>query len=510
MKQKRFLFNAATLTITGLAARMIGLWFRIYMSNKIGAQGIGLFQLISSVFYFAVTFATSGITLAVTRLVTDCIAKNQKNQIKHIISICLFVSITLSAACSLLLFVFSDWIGINFLHDARTILSLKVLAPCLPFMAVSACFRGYFYAMRTALKTASEQLLEQVVEIAVFMSIVGLMLPMGLEYACCAIAIGTSLAEVVSFIYSYILYKIDIRKIKGQSKKSPGVVKKLFSIFVPVTLSSTLRSGLSMIENSLIPSGLKQSGASYENSLAGYGMITGMVFPVITFPSAFLSAFSTLMIPEMSEANATTRKNSIKYMTSRILRFSLLFAIPVSVVFFFFADTLGMLIYNEASVGAYIRIFSPIVPLIYLDFVVDGILKGLNQQSHYLLYNIIDSSLRVVLIFILLPIYGIKGLIIVMFVSSVLNTSLSLLRLLKVSELSFKPVDWILKPFIAILLPCITLLVFEHYGFVPAYGEWTILKIAIVSLIFLFIMVITKALSREEVSWLKNIFKLKK
>lgn len=155
-------------------------------------------------------------------------------------------------------------------------------------------------------------------------------------------------------------------------------------------------------------------------------MITGMVMPVLQFPSAFLMSFSSLMIPEMSEANAATHKNAIHYMTQRILRFALLFAVPTAVIFFFFADSLGKLLYGSAEVGVYLCVLAPIVPLNYLDSVVDGMLKGLNQQMQYLTYNIIDSALRVVLIFFLLPVMGIKGLVIVMFISAVLNTSLSL------------------------------------------------------------------------------------
>lgn len=100
MMKKRFLFNAAVLTGTSLVARTIGIAFRVYMSNMIGAQGIGLYQLICAVYFFATTFATSGITLIVTRLVTDSIAGGEPGKAKYVTRQCLFISLILSVAAA--------------------------------------------------------------------------------------------------------------------------------------------------------------------------------------------------------------------------------------------------------------------------------------------------------------------------------------------------------------------------------------------------------------------------
>lgn len=507
MKKKKFLFNAAVLSGTALVTRTIGISFRVYMSNMIGAEGIGLYQLICAVYFFAMTFATSGITLVVTRLVTDCLAKGEPGKAKFVTRRCLLIGLVLSLASAAALFVFAEPIGTGFLNDSRTVLSIRVLAPSLPFMAVSACFRGYFFARRTAIKTASEQFLEQIVEIAVFAGVVGVMAPMGLTYACCSVAIGTAASEIITCGYSYLLYAIDARRLKGKAIPLPGFFRRVFSIGAPVTASSCLRAGLSTAENMLIPAGLKKNGSSYGRSLSDYGMITGMVMPVLQFPSAFLMSFSSLMIPEMSEANAATHKKNIHYMTQRILRFALLFSIPTAVIFFFFSDSLGKLLYNSADVGVYICILAPVVPLNYLDNVVDGMLKGLGQQVQYLTYNMIDSTLRVVLIFILLPVMGIRGLIVVMFVSSILNTSLSLARLIKVTQVTFRPVEWILKPLLASALPCAALGFLDDLGIIPVTGVWTVILIVLAVLLYLLIMTLTGSIKKEEIRWVKSLLK---
>ena len=508
MKKRVFLVNAVLLTAASLLSRTIGIAFRVYMSNQIGAQGIGLYQLIFTVYMFVATFATAGISLAVTRLVTDALALQQYGKARSILHKCFILSLILSTLSATALFFGAEFMGSHFINDSRTILPLKILAPSLPFMAVSSCFRGYFYAVRKVVKTASEQLFEQFVEIIVFAILIGRLAPLGLSYACCAVVIGTTAAEILSCGYSYILYRFEVRHSDVAHVKQPGVLKKILGICLPVMGSSCLRSGLSTLENVLIPVGLKKNGASYEASLAGYGMLTGMVMPVIGFPSAFLTSFSMLLIPELSEANAVHHERNIRYIATRVFQITLLFSILITGIFIFFANDLGLLIYGDTQPGLYIRILAPVIPLMYLDSVVDGMLKGLNEQLRYMSYNLIDSTVRVILIFFLLPICGIKGVIIVIFVSEILNSTLSIARLIKVTTLHFQTANWILKPALSIAVPGLTLVLLAPAMALlfPSLLLRMVLEIAVTVTLYIVLLFCTRCLTKEDVLWAKNIF----
>ena len=420
------------MTTTLLITQIAAIFFNIYISSKIGAEGMGIYRLVITVYAFSATFATSGITLSVTRLVTDFLTFKRCGEAKHAVAVCMAVGVGLSCAVGTLLFAFSNKIGVDFLGDARTVLSLKVLAFSLPFMAVSACFRGYFLAVRSVLKSASEQLFEQIVQIFVCISIITPFAEKGLEYACCAVAVGTTLSELASCIYSAVLYLADISKYKVKSKRFNGIFRKLTEIGLPVMGSSCLRSGLSMIENTLIPTGLQRYGYSASKALGEYGIIMGMAMPVLMFPIVFLAPISSLIIPEMSEARASNRTAGISRMARKILTAAVLFIIPTTVIFLIFGDELGSFLYKRDDVGVYIRILALTVPFSYLDCVVDGMLKGLNQQIYYFTYNIIDSTVRVILALVLIPKIGVKAIIIIMFVSVILNSTLSIRRLLSV------------------------------------------------------------------------------
>lgn len=432
MLKKRFIKNSLMMTTTLLITQIAAIFFNIYISSKIGAEGMGIYRLVITVYAFSATFATSGITLSVTRLVTDFLTFKRCGEAKHAVAVCMAVGVGLSCAVGTLLFAFSNKIGVDFLGDARTVLSLKVLAFSLPFMAVSACFRGYFLAVRSVLKSASEQLFEQIVQIFVCISIITSFAEKGLEYACCAVAVGTTLSELASCIYSAVLYLADISKYKVKSKRFNGIFRKLTEIGLPVMGSSCLRSGLSMIENTLIPTGLQRYGYSASKALGEYGIIMGMAMPVLMFPIVFLAPISSLIIPEMSEARASNRTAGISRMARKILTAAVLFIIPTTVIFLIFGDELGSFLYKRDDVGVYIRILALTVPFSYLDCVVDGMLKGLNQQIYYFTYNIIDSTVRVILALVLIPKIGVKAIIIIMFVSVILNSTLSIRRLLSV------------------------------------------------------------------------------
>ena len=142
MKIKRFLLNGFFLTAGAVITNTLGLFFRIYMRSSIGAEAIGLYQLILTVYFFAVTATASGVTLLVTRLVTEAAAKKEACMIKSIIRRCMLTALALSAVVGAVLFFGSSFWADCVLKQPGAAVSLRVLAPSLPFIAVSACLRG--------------------------------------------------------------------------------------------------------------------------------------------------------------------------------------------------------------------------------------------------------------------------------------------------------------------------------------------------------------------------------
>lgn len=452
MKKTVFIKNAFIMTVTALILRSIGIFFRIYLSNKIGAEGIGLYQLIFSIYVLASTFASSGICTAVTRLITDELACGTKKSVLNILRKSILLSAGIGLLSAALVFFTADFIGLYWLKDARAIPALKVLCPSLPFMGISSCLRGYFIARRKASSPSRAQIFEQLVRISVIMFLINQFADKGITFACVAVIIGDALAETASCIYLGCGYLLDKRKIPNNNiNKKPAyrVLSKMLSIAVPITAGRYLNSILRTIENILVPDCLTKYTQSKETSLSQFGMLKGMAMPLLFFPSSFLSALSTLLIPEISEANALKQKQKVERTINRTLHITLTASILISGIFTMFAKDIGMIIYDSAEVGFLLQVLAPLMPVMYLESVVDGILKGLNQQTSSLLYSVADSVVRIILIFVMVPIRGMEGFLFVMIVSNLLTSFLNIHRLLSVTGLKIKWGQWIIKPILA-------------------------------------------------------------
>lgn len=515
---QRFFVNALILGGTTIFMRIVSVVFNAFVAGKVGAEGMGLFSLISSVYMFAVTLATSGINLAVTMLVSEELGKDNGTGAIQAMKNCIAYALLFGCSASIVLFFGADFISVHILGDSRTYLSLRTLAIALPFIALSNIFAGYFNAVRRVIKSASANIAEQFVKIFITVILLIKIAPQGIEYACLALVIGTSVSEALSFFYLFIFYIFDKKHYINEKAgtKNPDIKKKMLGIALPIALSSYLRSGLVTVEHILIPVGLQKSGADYSSALAAYGTIHGMVFPLILFPSAVCSTFAGLIVPELSELSARYENiyghKHICYIVQRAISCALIFGIGIAGLFLCFAKPLGILIYGSAEASKYIGIFAALIPVMYLDTTVDGMLKGLGQQLNSMIYNIIDASMSVVLVWTLLPKLGIYGYIICVFVTEIINLALSLNRLLLVTGAKVPVLRAILCPVICIIGAASMALLVTRLPFITAldYTMLTITGMLLTVLFYLILMRTTHGISREDIRWIGSMIKKEK
>ena len=250
-------------------------------------------------------------------------------------------------------------------------------------------------------------------------------MPCGLEYICISLILGNIISEIISFFYIYFLYKLDEKKFINRTSNNSYYEKKILKITIPIGLTSFIRSGLSTIKQVLIPHSFQRKGFSTEKSLANYGFISGMAMPLVLFPNTIVLAFSSLLIPEFTEFNKRSEYLRMKRVSKKIIIYTLLFSITISIIILIFSKQLCYFMYKSLDVVIYVRLLAPLIPIMYLDSVVDAILKGLDQQVTVLKINILDSVTCILLICSLIPIYGIAGYIFIIYFSEILNFALS-------------------------------------------------------------------------------------
>lgn len=435
LNKRKFFLQGAALTAVSLFLRVLSMGYRSFLSQRIGAQGMGLYQLIFSIFLLAVTLSTSGISLAVTRMVTAAITRGRRNTLGSLVGRCFAFCLCLSLSISALLFFASDWAAARFLGDPAAASCLRILGLGLPFMSVCTCMKGYFLAVEESLSTAFADTLEQLLTIGATAALFWRFAPKSIEQACFWAMAASTLGEMCSCTVSWIKYRQSLaRNGRLPREKSSGVLRGLAHIALPCTLSSAARSALNTGENLLIPRQLRSFGLNYQASLSQYGLLQGMAMPVLYFPSSFLTSFASLLIPKISGEREQDHKNAVAHITGLALQAALAFGLFFAGLFLFFGEDWGAAFYKSESAGVYLRVLSPIVPLIYLDVVVDSLLKGMDQQFNSMLYNCSDSAIRVILVLLLLPVFGMESYIAILFFSTIFNAALSLHRLLRVTQ----------------------------------------------------------------------------
>lgn len=449
LKKVLFIKNAIILTITALILRLAGIIFKVWLAKAIGSEGIGLYQLTLSAYVLFSTFATGGISTAVTRLCADELAIGSGRGAIRILKKGIMLSTIVALFSLAVTYLGADIIAVRLLGDARCAPAIRIFGFSLPFMGISSCLRGYFVARRKTVSSGLSQIFEQAVRIFIVVFLSAAFASRGLAFACAAVFLGDTAAEALSTAFLYLSFLLDRKKaLRKQGPRLAGGVKKLISISAPITSGKYLNSVLRTAENITVPKTLALYGNAGLSSLSQFGMIKGMALPLIFFPASFLSSVSLLLIPEMSEALAKNQKYKIKYIAEKVITLTFVSSFFLLGLFFTLSEPLGILIYDSREVGFLLRALSPLIPLMYIDSVCDGMLKGLDKQTFVFRLTVFDSASRIVLIWLFVPSMGMKGFLLVMFISNALTGVWRVIKLIKTAEMPFSLERWVIKPFL--------------------------------------------------------------
>lgn len=456
MNRRTFVKNTAIMTVSSLLLRSLGIVFRIFISNRVGAEGMGLYQLVFSVYVLGTAFAAAGLTTAVTRMAAEALARAEPETAFRVLRLSIGLSLCIGTISAGLLYGFAAPLA-SLIGDARAQAALAVSGIALPFIGVSSCLKGYFMARRRATPPSVAQIVEQLTRIGGILLLLWQAKDCSLADACRIIILGDALSEIVCCAWLTVSYRLDCRQLRqSQSGTSPKskrrLLRPLLTIAVPLTAGRYLTTGLRTAENVLVPTMLTPFTRSGTRSLEQFGAVKGMALPLLFFPAAFLVTVSNLLVPELSDAHALGQKRQVAKLTEQALHITLLGAMLIGGLFTVFGRELGRCLYHDETVGLLLQILGPLTPVMYLDTVATGLLRGLGEQVRSLWYNVADSVLRLVLIPLLLPRFGISGFLFVMLLSNLLTAFLSTRRLLTVSGCRFAIGHWLLSPGLAILL----------------------------------------------------------
>ena len=427
-KKLPIFYSAMLLTGVNLLLRFAGTSFQVYLSGRIGAAGIGLLQLVMSVGNLSMVAGMGGIRTATMYLTAEELGRNSAKNVFWVLSTCFVYSILFSGAVSAGLFYFAPRIAESWIGDSRTASALRLYAAFLPVTCLCGVMIGYFTAANRIGTLAAVEVAEQFCSMALTLAILTLWSGNDPARACMAVILGSSLGGCLTLLCLMVLR---LREHAPRGVPIP-VRSRLLRAAVPLALADDLKSGINTVENLMVPKRLALN-PEVGSPLAAFGLVSGMVFPVMMFPAAILFGLTELLIPELARCNAAGSKARIDYLVRKSLHVALIYGITFCGLLILLSDTLCLTLYGRADAARYLRWYSPLVPMLYCDAITDAMTKGLGQQKICVRYNIATSAMDVALLYMLLPKYGMDGYFFSFFVTHLINFILSLRRLLKIT-----------------------------------------------------------------------------
>ncbi|MCL2855087.1 MAG: polysaccharide biosynthesis protein [Defluviitaleaceae bacterium] len=459
LTKKNLVLGALTLTAANIITRLIGFAYRIFMANAIGAEGMGLYQLIMPIYSLAWAISCSGITTTLSRLVATEQAKGAQGNMRRLLRISLALTTALSLIMTVVLFFAAGPIGAGILNEERIVMPLKILSASFVFMALGSCLRGYFLGLQKTIVPAASQIIEQLARIGVIMLLASAFIPRGLEYAAAVAVLGIVVGEALSFAYVLVAHKWREKR-ESEGGAAPTMTQKqaliaIAAMATPLTLNRITSAFLSTVENVMIPARLQAFGMTAEDALSTFGQITGMAMPLIFFPSAILVALSVSLVPSISQSVALGNTRRVNATISKSIVFTSIVAFGAALIFVVFPNEIGQIVYRQ-DLGQILLILGLMCPFWYFNITLNGLLNGLGEQIFIFRNSLLASGINIAFVYFFVPVYGVVAFLAGWLISLIIITFFTIRRLKKISDIKPEIVRWFIKPALAALAAGLT------------------------------------------------------
>lgn len=441
-KKNPFLTGTLILTLAGFASRLIGFFYRAFLSQTFGEEGMGIYQLLAPVMALSFSLTAAGVQTAVSKFTaSEPTTKNYRSSLR-VLCAGFLISMPLSVLCSFILYRYSDGIAAAFLQEVRSAPLLRIFALSIPFCSLHSLVNGYFYGIKRAGIPAFTQIAEQLARVgSVFWLCAHLHAKGTAPQIGCAV-VGLAVGECFSALLSLVILYARFFRLERRRKRQPAVwhnvsdsalshserlaamLRKIFCLAAPLTASRIAVNILQSVEAVSIPICLTAHGFSQAQALSVYGVLTGMALPLIFFPTALINSACVLLLPVISEADETGSHSTIRSVVKRSVIYCALFGTLCTICFLLFGQYAGMLLFKSQMAGSFILTLSFICPLLYLSGAFSSILHGLGKTGVTFFSSLAALSVRLFFVFRLIPRIGIQGYLYGLLLSQLLITLL--------------------------------------------------------------------------------------
>lgn len=404
------------MTAAGVLSRIIGFFYRIFLSRTIGAEALGIYQLIGPVFSLCFALTASSIQTSISKFVGDAIGGCKdslcgEKKARAFLLLGLVLSCGLSALTGIFMYCNADWIATRFLGEARCAPLLVLLTYSLLPCCIHACINGYYYGKKNAFVPSLCQLIEQIARVGsvwiIFQVTTEKGIPLTAFHAVCGLVIGECFGLLVSMSAFLREKRLPRGSYSTDSVCNRTMTHAFLAMVIPLTINRLSVAFSTSLENLLIPQKLQLYGYSQADALSVYGILSGMTLSIILFPCVLTNSLSVLLLPAISEAKGRANENQIRRTTKKAIRLGLLLGFAFTILFLFTGDMIGNKLFHNALAGRFICRLAWLCPLMYISSLLSSILHGLGRPKQVLFVNLLACLIRIGMIWFLVPGYGI-------------------------------------------------------------------------------------------------------
>lgn len=452
--------SALFLTIMGLLSQGLGFLYRVALSRMIGAEIMGLYQLLMPVYSVLVALTAVGVTSATSHLTALFLAKGERHAVVSTLRWATFLFLLCLLPVSLFVFAYSDEISVHLLGDARTQLGLLLLIPCTFLTGLENIYKHYFYGSGQVKAPAFTEFLEQFVRSFAVLSLLFLFSSYP-EGKVGLIVAGMVICEVFSASILMILYQKQKRRWGSfphfHGKTFPkDLVYQMGGIAVPVGLSALLGTMMGAANASLIPRLLVEGGMERSVAISSFGVLCGMTLPMLGLPTVLLGALNLVLIPRMARSLALNRFDQIQRRTHKALLCVSVSMLPSMGLLAVIGGDVGVLLFSDPRVGDFLLPLAVASAFSSYQSTLFAILNGIGKQTVSALLSLFSGGTQLLFTLILVPRFGLLGFVTGLLCLNGFHTLLCGFFVLKFTKTPSDFFAWLTAPALSALLMSLT------------------------------------------------------
>ncbi|MEY8404274.1 MATE family efflux transporter [Oscillospiraceae bacterium 44-34] len=462
MSEKMLSAGKGALFLTALSAisQVLGFFYRVVLSRKVGAEVMGLYQLIMPVCSVIMSLTAVGLTSACSNLTSQHLALGNRRAADQTVATSLKLFFLLLLPVGAAVICASDAISVYLLGDARTQLGLVLLIPCVALTGVENIHKHFFYGSGVVRPPATVELLEQFVRTFAVLALLTLFLPQYPERVVGLIVGGMVICEVFSSCTLVVLYRRRMGRshLTGRGEEGQVRRRRILSIALPVGLNALLGNLLGAANATLIPQKLVEGGIDRSAAVSQFGVVCGMTMPMLSLPIVFLGALNLVLVPRLSRSRALDRPGEIRRLVSQAVSAVSLLTLPCMALMVVVGPDLGRAMFHQEGVGEYLLPLACVMAMSCFCSVLCASLNGVGCQRTVAAISLTGGVVQLgfTLALVPLPGVGMAGYVAGAVASTALELGLCLWAIVRASGLEIRPFQWMAAPGLAAALSGLT------------------------------------------------------